>query len=196
MKFLKVLIVMTSMFALPAFAECDISNVSGMSDVAKQELKVACQQALLKAEQVAQNPLSGVDVSNPEKLSQWGLVAQEWAKALGIAAKELGIAVDEFLGTGAGKLTAAIIIWQVAGETILGFVVGVPLLVVVLFLGIRTARRAKIKRIIYSEEEKNWRGRPLVKEIIYWDEDETAMYWVAYAFTVIFSIWIIAGVIF
>lgn len=184
------------MFVLPAFAECDLSNVKGLSDVTKQELKISCQQEILKSKQAIGNPLAGVDVSNPEKLSQWGLVAQEWARALGIAAKELGIAVDEFLDTDAGKLTAIIIIWQVAGEAILGFVVGIPLLIIVMVVGLRTARRAKIKRIIYSEEDKNWRGKPVVKEIIYLDEDEAAMYWVAHIFTAIFSIWILAGVIF
>ena len=195
MKFFKVAILLFALIATPAFAQCDIANVSGLTAVAKQELKVACQQAMLKAEQMADNPLAGVDVSDPDKLSQWGVVAQEWARALGVAANELGLAADSFLDTDAGKLTAAIIIWHVLGETLLGFVVGVPLLAVVLFLGIRTARRAKIKSVTYGDE-KNWHGAREVKEIIYFDEDETAMYWVAYIVTLILSIWIVAGVIF
>ncbi len=195
MKFLKLAILLVALVATPTFAECDISNVSGLSAVAKQELKVACQQAMLKSKQVADNPLAGVDVNNPEKLSQWGVVAQEWAKALGVAANELGLAADSFLDTDAGKLTAAIIIWHVLGETLLGFVVGVPLLLIVLFLGLRTARRAKIKRVEYRDE-KNWRGAREIKQIIYFDEDETAMYWVAHVVTLILSVWIVAGVIF
>lgn len=195
MKFLSIAILLIALVATPAFAECDISNVTGLTAVAKQELKVACQQAMLKSKQVADNPLAGVDVSNPEKLSQWGVVAQEWAKALGVAANELGLAADSFLDTDAGKLTAAIIIWHVLGETLLGFVVGVPLLLIVLFLGIRTAHRAKIKSVVYGDE-KNWRGARTIKEIVYFDEDETAMYWVAYVVTLILSVWIVAGVIF
>ena len=195
MKFLKVATVLFLFVSTSAFADCEISNVPGLSDVAKQELKVACQTAMLESKKLETNPLAGVDVSNPEQLSQWGLVAQEWAKALGIAANELGIAVDTFLDTDAGKLTAAIIIWQVAGENIIGVVFGIPLLIVVFVVGIRTAQRAKIKRICYSDTETNWRGKPIIKEVVYWDEDETAMYWVAYILTAIFSIWIIAGVI-
>lgn len=196
MKFFKTAILLVALIASPAFAECDISNVSGLSDVAKQELKVQCQQAMLAAEQLATNPLAGVDISNPERLSEWGLVAQEWAKALGIAANELGLAVDTFLDTDAGKLTAAIIIWQVAGETILGFIVGIPLLITVIVIGLRTARRAKIKSITYSAEKTNWRGKPEIESIVYLDEDQTFMYWAAHVATLILSVWIIASVIF
>ncbi len=194
MKFLKLAILLVALIAAPAFADCDIStNTTGLSKIDKQKLSVLCEQMLL--ETATANPLSGVDVSDPDKLSQWGVVAQEWAKALGIAAKELGLAADSFLDTDAGKLTAAIIIWQVLGETLLGFVVGVPLLFIVLFLGMRTARRAKIGSIEYGDE-KNWRGARVIKKIRYLDEEETAMYWVAHIVTLILSIWIVAGVIF
>ena len=197
MKFLKTAVLLVALMAAPiAFAECDISGTPGLSDVAKAELKVACQQAMLAAEQIAINPLRGVDVSNPEQLSQWGLVAQEWAKALGIAANELGIAVDQFLDTDAGKLTAAVIIWQVAGENIMGFLIGVPLLIIIIVVGLRTARKAKIRKITYSETEKNWRGNPVVAEIQYFGEDETFMFWAAHVATVILSVWTISAVIF
>lgn len=182
-----------------AFAsnDCDLTDVIGLDSEAMATLRVACEQALLDA--TTSSALSTVagDLSmNPDKLSEYGLVAQEWAKALGIAATELGIAVDTFLDTDAGKLTAFIIIWQVMGENILGFLFGVPLLVTILWLGMRTAQRAKIRSIEYSEEQKTWRGKPAIKEIVYFDEDETAMYWFAHILTIILSIMTISWVIF
>jgi hypothetical protein len=181
--------------ASPAFASCDNISVTGISDEAEATLKLACQQALVDATSIASNPL-GVDITDPNALSAYGIVAQEWARALGIAATELGIAVDTFLDTDAGKLTAALIIWQVAGESIAGFLIGIPLLALIILIGIRTARRAKIKCVTYAVKETNWRGAPKVSNVEYFSENETAMYWVAHAATIILSIWVISGVIF
>jgi hypothetical protein len=182
---------LVAFIATPVYAACDLSNVSGLPEAKVKELELACQTALDEAT----NVMPGLDVTNPEALSAYGTVAQEWAKALGIAANELGIAVDEFLGTGAGKLTAAVIIWQVAGDSILGIIIGIPLLIIVIVLGIKFARRGLIKNITYSETEKNWRGKPIVTSIDYRDVDESPSYWIGYVVTIILSIWIIAGVI-
>ena len=55
----------------------------------------------------------------------WGqqaaAAAEGFAKAIGIAAKELGVTVNDFLHTDAGKLTAALIIWKVAGASFIHF---------------------------------------------------------------------------
>lgn len=197
-----ILLLIIGFFAVPAaFAatvDCDIQDVPGLAAEAMATLRVACEQALLDATKAPAASLASVaeGFTDPNKLSAYGIVAQEWAKALGIAATELGIAVDTFLDTDAGKLTAAIIIWQVMGETLVGFAIGIPLLIVVIWLGIRTARRAKIRSITMSKTEKNWRGKPLVSEIAYWDEDQTVMYWLAHVVTIVLSIMVISLVIF
>lgn len=191
----RILIAITLLFAFtatPAFAEeCLIQNVNGLSENAKLDMKIACLEALKESK----TGLGGLDVTNPEALSAYGTVAQEWAKALGIAATELGIAADEFLGTSAGKLTAAVIIWQVAGESLLGLLIGIPVLIIIIIMGTGFARRCLVDEITYSETEKNWRGKPLVKEIKYHDADNCAGYWIGYFATIIFSIWTIAGII-
>ena len=191
----RILIAITLLFAFaatPALAEeCIITGVSSLSDDAKHDLKIACLEALKSSK----SGIGNFDVTNPEALSAYGIVAQEWAKALGIAATELGIAADEFLGTGAGKLTAAVIIWQVAGDSLLGLIFGIPLLIVIIVMGSGIARRCLVDKITYSETEKNWRGKPLIKEIQYHDADDCGGYWVAYIATIIFSFWTIAGVI-
>lgn len=188
-----VLLLIVGLFTVPAFAACDNINVPGLSDAEEAKLKLSCQQALVAAA-TAPDIVGGL--TDPNKLSAYGIVAQEWAKALGLAATELGIAVDTFLDTDAGKLTAFIIIWQVMGETILGFLLGVPLLIVIMWIGIRTAHRAKISGIEYSETKTTWRGKPAIKEITYYDEDQTVMYWLAHIVTIFLSIMTISWVIF
>ena len=192
--FKSIFVVVALLVASSAFAGgCNIPDQRGVPDDAMAQLRVQCEQALANATSV-----SGVatNLTNPDTIGAWGNVAKQWAEALGIAAKELGIAVDKFLDTDAGKLTAIIIIWKVLGESIAGIVIGVPLLIAVLVIGITTARRAKIRTIEYSETEKNWRGKPRVNKVTYFAEDETVMYWFAYVATILLSILVIACVIF
>ena len=194
-----VLLLIVGLFTVPAYAsrDCDIQDVIGLDAKAMATIRVACEQALLDATISKSSLMSVADgLTNPDKLSQYGIVAQEWAKALGIAATELGIAVDTFLDTDAGKLTAFIIIWQVMGQTFLGLLFGIPLLAVIMIVGIRTAQRAKIRSIEYSETKTNWRGKPDVKTITYFGEDETVMYWVAHIITIFLSIMTISFVVF
>lgn len=57
--------------------------------------------------------------------TQMATAAEGFAKALNIAAKELGITINDFLNTPAGKLTAILIIWKVAGAAAVKMLYGV-----------------------------------------------------------------------
>lgn len=61
--------------------------------------------------------------------NQAAAAAEGFAKALGIAARELGVTVNDFLHTDAGKLTAILIIWKVAGATAVKVLYGILFLV-------------------------------------------------------------------
>ena len=111
-------ILFLTLFALPAFA-CDFSGVPNLTAVQRASLEADC-----KASQKANTtiPDSVADQLNasvsPEALSGYGKVAKEFAEAIGIAAKELGVAANDFLNTPAGKLTAVIIVWRVMGDDV------------------------------------------------------------------------------
>lgn len=64
----------------------------------------------------------GLPTVSVEKASQWGALAKEFAGAIGIAAKELGVAVNDFLDSPAGYLMAAILVLKFAG----GLIVAIP----------------------------------------------------------------------
>lgn len=57
-----------------------------------------------------------------EEASEWSSAAKEFAGAIGIAAKELGVAVNDFLDSPAGILLAVILILNYGG----GLVIGLP----------------------------------------------------------------------
>lgn len=50
--------------------------------------------------------------------TQWGQMAQEFAKALGIAAHEIGVSVNEFVASPAGYITVGVVLWKTIGGSI------------------------------------------------------------------------------
>jgi hypothetical protein len=69
-----------------------------------------------------------------ENVNQYAEIAKGVAEAMGVAAKEIGIATNEFVKTDAGKITVALIIWQVAGDELKGIIFGIPLLLFAVWL--------------------------------------------------------------
>jgi hypothetical protein len=135
-KFISTLMLCATMaIASPVFAVENPTpttlDVSGLSESAVKELqalaakKVAENPAAKKvAEKVAENPAAQIIT-----VSAWGeqasRAAEGFAKALALAARELGVTVNSFIETPAGKITAAIIIWKVIGTGILKIIVGI-----------------------------------------------------------------------
>lgn len=110
--------------ALTATANQATINVTGLSDAQVAELKAHAATTVAK---VAEGP---ADIGSSVTLAAtWGqqaaAAAEGFAKALGIAARELGVTVNEFLHTDAGKLTALLIIWKIAGVAAIKMLYGV-----------------------------------------------------------------------
>lgn len=62
--------------------------------------------------------------------NQAAQAAEGFAKAMGIAARELNVTINDFLTSPAGIITAALIIWKVAGASLLSALYGVLFLIV------------------------------------------------------------------
>lgn len=71
---------------------------------------------------------------DPSTATQWATdmatVAESFARAIGIAARELGVAVNDFLKTPAGVLTAVVILWKVIGSDLLTVLTCVPIMAI------------------------------------------------------------------
>lgn len=78
-----------------------------------------------------------------ENVSAYAEVAKGVAEAIGIAAREVGVAVDDFIKTDAGKMTVALVVWHVAGDDIIGIVFGVPLVLFGAWFMFRMQDRAR-----------------------------------------------------
>lgn len=157
-------------FASAYTCEDQIKNITGLDDTAKQTMIVQCNQQKLDATKTVAGVVDGI---SPQRISEWGAVSKDFAVALGIAAKELGIAANEFLDTDAGLLTAGLIVWHVAGASIAGILIGVPMLVAFWWLLIGYMKRSKINEITYADNgARHWWGPKIIKNITYHESSE------------------------
>lgn len=104
-----IFVVLLSLFSLSALADCTITAAS-LTDVARKQLELDC----LKAQAVE----AAAPQVDAKKVSEYAGVAKEVAEAIGIAAKNLGVEVNNFITTPAGLLTVAIILIKIFGKLI------------------------------------------------------------------------------
>jgi len=127
--FRKIFAILAITLSSVAYAGQTSIDTSGLTEAQIAELKA-------HAAKVVADTARGVEMpAQPEKVgamvtlaATWGqqaaAAAEGFARALSIAAKELGVTVNDFLHTDAGKLTAVLIIWKVAGASITSLIYG------------------------------------------------------------------------
>lgn len=111
MKFSRWLLVLTLSLLSTVSWGCSLQNTS-LPEAVKKELELKC----LQAEASAKVNLENVTV---EKVSSYAGIATEVAKAIGVAAKELNVGVNEFIVTLAGILTVAVILGKTFGKLLM-----------------------------------------------------------------------------
>lgn len=115
--------VILSVCAMTAIASTTVIDTKGLSEAQVAELKSLAAKAVADVAKNAETPVVATTPSTVMTIAAtWGTqaaqAAEGFAKAINIAAKELGVTVNDFLHTDAGILTAALIIWKVAGTAI------------------------------------------------------------------------------
>lgn len=115
-----------------AFAGTASVDVSGLTEAQVAELKAIAAKKVADAAAAAHNQ---APAATPENITAgvalaatWGGQASEAAKgfaqALGIAARELNITINDFLRSPAGILTAVLVVWKIAGASVLKLLFG------------------------------------------------------------------------
>lgn len=153
-------IAIAALTAIPAQAySCSqqVNGISGLSDETKQSMIVSCEQNKLKDVQAPK-----IGSTTVEEMDKWSDVSLKFAKAIGVAAKEFGVAVNDFLETDAGKLTAVFIGWQVLGDDI--SYVGISIIVLIFALGTTNKLRKTIRLSHYAEKDKFFLGKKIGTE--------------------------------
>lgn len=123
--------------AIPSWA-CTVEVPSSSPELQAQAdaLMRSCQETLN-----AKKPESANLLPTKETLTAFGGVAKDVAFAIGIAARELGMATNEFLATPAGMLVALLIIWKVFGVQM----IGLAMIAIIITIGLWVVRRVLIE---------------------------------------------------
>ena len=151
MKMKQLLVITTMLFSLNVFAAVEV-DTTGLTNAQKATL----------VQQAEQFKKESTNMSSAEQVDQWVNVGERIGKMMGGAAKEVGIAVNEFVKTPVGKMTAAVIVWNYMGSMIVHVVSG--LFVLICSWGLLTwyGRRATSMVVEYHPTERNWLGQAVL----------------------------------
>lgn len=143
----------------PAFADRIIFNTDDLSDAQVAAIEASASKA--KAEFLLNNSNTAI-LNNPDTLLKYVEIGEGIAKGLGAAARELGVATNEFLTTPAGMLVVIGIAWHIIGPGIIIAVIGLPLLLAItMYTGNRWAKSMRINSYTVNDKGKTV---PIFKE--------------------------------
>ena len=129
MKYSLIATLLLTLFAGMAYARDFDTRGLTTAQIAEFKAQMATAQAVNAQTSVAGETLSSLP--SAEELTKYAELGEAIAKGLGAAAKELGMAVDEFLGTTAGMIVAMLIVYNFIGSDLItmfiGFFVMIPL---------------------------------------------------------------------
>lgn len=183
-----------------AFASQATVDVSGLSEAQIAELKAHAANAVAQAAKGLEAP-APKDVGVGLTLAAtWGTqaaqAAEGFAKALGIAARELGVTVNDFLHTDAGKLTAILIIWKIAGTAAVKMLYGLVFISIGLTLVRTIYMRLFTKEYVKVPYSRFWgmfTGEKLVRVSKSFQELHNDGEWLAFWVMMILSIAILVS---
>lgn len=112
----KLLLVLMFFFSTYACAEV---NTYKLTDEQAAQLQLQAAQMRKANEGGVSGVLPTVSPSTLDAAKQWADIGRGVAVGIGAGARELGVAVNEFAVTPAGKLTTAIIVWKIMGKDVI-----------------------------------------------------------------------------
>lgn len=85
-----------------------------------------------------------------QETEKWAELGGNMGKAAVGAAKEIGMAANEFVGTPLGKVTMAVVIYKVIGKDVIGFFVGGAVLIFFVGLAVFFLRMKHFTNVVYD----------------------------------------------
>ena len=137
-------------------------SVNTVADAGFDKLSAEQQAQIVQSIAAAQTKETNV----VDSVDKWVNVGERVGKMVGGAAREVGIAANEFVQTDVGKMTAALIIWNYMGSDVVDVLVHVVGGSMFILVGLTwifiIMRRSTPTQVTYSTSEKNWFGNYVV----------------------------------
>lgn len=136
-------LMLTSLAANAESCSDAISRISNLSTTEKQEMIVKCEQNKLNKVDSKPNEVKE-STQTIDMFDKWSDISLKFAKAIGVAANEMNIAVNQFITTPAGILTVSILILKIFDP--FNFLIGIGLLI-----GINSLRKVITDGILFED---------------------------------------------
>ena len=157
-KFFVAILMMVSVSAW-AGNTSDAVNSAGFSKLSEAEKAEVIKMVADKASQKDVMPTMTED-----KVEKWVKIGSNIGQGLAGAAKEVGVAVNDFATTPVGQLTMLLIVWHMIGAQLIHVLGGILIWVVGIAIIRHMVARAYPSKITYSKEVKNIFGNYVVEK--------------------------------
>ena len=158
----KIIAIVALMFSFNAFAALTTDSVAnaGFSKLTEgQKAEIIKQIANQAADKTS------VTAPSEEKVEKWVKIGSQVGQGLAGAAKEVGIAVNDFAKTPVGQLTMVLIVWHIIGGVLVHIFGGILIMVIGLWFIHFMFKRAYPDRVTYSKEHKNIFGNFAIESV-------------------------------
>lgn len=147
-----ILFITLALFSVSALAFADTIVIpEGLSDAQIAEIKA--QATRLVADNLASPSVTAV-LEDPDVVLKYAQVGEAVAKGIGAAAKEMGVAANEFMGTSAGLLTVVLIVYHFIGAQLISLVVAGSMVPIVIWIYMRYLRWVRTEEVTIDESGK------------------------------------------
>lgn len=143
--------------SVSAFAgtNSDVIRTAGWENLSESQRAEITKLVADKAAEATKSPIAVPDV---KKIDEYVAVGERVGKMMGGAAKEVGVAVNEFINTPVGKWTMFLIVWKYMGVMAIHFFGGLVVLLVGIIVMFALYRRMTKSEVVYDKEKTNWFG--------------------------------------
>lgn len=134
-------------------AYADPANVDKVTSIDVSSL-TADQKAALLADVTklkgASSDTKGISETVRGEAEKWGELGTNMGKAAVGAAREVGVAANEFVSTPLGKITMGIVVYKIVGKEVVHFATGLGVLVFFFSLAIYFIRKKPMSSVAYE----------------------------------------------
>lgn len=165
-------------FAVSAATDVGALSASGWAQLTEVQRTDVLKTVAAQAEKNEKNVAPPVPAS--AAVEEWVSVGERVGKLLSGTARELGVAVNDFVKTPVGTLVMAMVLWKYLGAAAVHIAAGLFIWGVGLSLSWWVARRGCKLQITYHAEKRTWLGRPLKSSVTRAPMDKEALatfYW-------------------
>jgi hypothetical protein len=157
-KFFVAILMMVSISAW-AGNDSDTVRAAGFAKLSEAEKAEVIKMVADKASQKDVMPTMTED-----KVEKWVKIGSNIGQGLAGAAKEVGVAVNDFATTPVGQLTMMLIVWHMIGAQLIHVFGGIMIWIVGIAIIRHMVARAYPSKITYSKEVKNFFGNYVVEK--------------------------------